>query len=54
MSANVDLNDRPDYDRVLQDIADYVLHFRAEPGEALDHALALCPPAVGEFVVRHW
>lgn len=32
MSANVDLNDRPDYDRVLQDIADYVLHFRAEPG----------------------
>ena len=25
-----------------------------EPGEALDHALALCPPAVGEYVVRHW
>lgn len=26
MSANVDLNNRPDYDRVLQNIADYVLH----------------------------
>lgn len=38
MSANADLNNRPDYDRVLQDIADYVLHFRAEPGEALDTA----------------
>ena len=25
MSANVDLNQRPDYDAVLQDIADYVL-----------------------------
>ncbi|WP_373456147.1 hypothetical protein, partial [Pseudomonas aeruginosa] len=24
MSANVDLNQRPDYDAVLQDIADYV------------------------------
>lgn len=38
MSANVDLNNRPDYDRVLQDIADYVLRFRAVPGEALDTA----------------
>jgi len=25
-----------------------------EPGEALDDALAHCPPAVGEYVVRHW
>ncbi|NER63651.1 2-methylcitrate dehydratase [Pseudomonas sp. MAFF212427] len=38
MSANVDLNNRPDYDRVLQDIADYVLQFSARPGEALDTA----------------
>ena len=30
MSANVDLNNRPDYDKVLQDIADYVLNFRTE------------------------
>ncbi|MDF5874996.1 hypothetical protein P4112_30390, partial [Pseudomonas aeruginosa] len=28
MSANVDLNQRPDYDAVLQDIADYVLDYR--------------------------
>ncbi|MDN7143010.1 2-methylcitrate dehydratase [Pseudomonas sp. JQ170] len=38
MSANVDLNNRPDYDRVLQDIADYVLHYTVESGEALDTA----------------
>ena len=38
MSANVDLNNRPDYDRVLQDIADYVLQFKAEAGEALNTA----------------
>jgi hypothetical protein len=25
-----------------------------EPGEALDEALGHCPPAVGEYVVRHW
>jgi hypothetical protein len=25
-----------------------------EPGEALDEALTRCPPAVGEYVVRHW
>lgn len=25
-----------------------------EPGAALDEALAQCPPAVGECVVRHW
>ena len=28
MSANVDLNNRPDYDKVLQDIADYVLNLQ--------------------------
>jgi 2-methylcitrate dehydratase len=30
MSANVDLNNRPDYDQVLQDIADYVLDYTIE------------------------
>ena len=25
-----------------------------EPGAALDEALTHCPPAVGEYVVRHW
>ncbi|MFK8330798.1 2-methylcitrate dehydratase [Pseudomonas sp. BJa5] len=38
MSANVDLNDRPDYDRVLQDIADYVLGYQVDSVEALDTA----------------
>jgi 2-methylcitrate dehydratase len=37
MSANVDLNNRPDYDQVLQDIADYVLITPSSP-EALDTA----------------
>jgi 2-methylcitrate dehydratase len=38
MSANVDLNNRPDYDHVLQDIADYVLDFKIESAEALNTA----------------
>ena len=38
MSANVDLNDRPAYDQVLQDIADYMLDYRIESAEALDTA----------------
>ncbi|MBA1275102.1 2-methylcitrate dehydratase [Stutzerimonas azotifigens] len=38
MSANVDLNERPDYDQVIQDIADYVLSYRVESAEALDTA----------------
>jgi len=38
MSANVDLNQRPDYDRVLQTLADYVLTYRVESPEALDTA----------------
>ena len=38
MSANVDLNNRPDYDTVIQDIADYVIHFKIESAEALDTA----------------
>ncbi len=31
MSANVDLNDRPDYDRVLQTLADYAIGYRSNP-----------------------
>ena len=38
MSANVDLNVRPGYDRVLQAIADYVLDYRVESALALDTA----------------
>ena len=38
MSANVDLNNRPDFDRVLQDIADYVLNYRITSQEALNTA----------------
>ncbi|GAB2794077.1 2-methylcitrate dehydratase [Halomonas shantousis] len=38
MSANVDLNNRPDYDAELQKIADYVLNYRIESPEALDTA----------------
>ncbi|CAM3692056.1 putative 2-methylcitrate dehydratase [Pseudomonas reidholzensis] len=38
MSANVDLNDRPDYDRVLQTLADYVLDYQVGSAEALDTA----------------
>lgn len=38
MSSNVDLNNRPDYDQVLQDIADYVLNYKVESALALDTA----------------
>lgn len=38
MSTNVDVNERPDYDQVLQDIADYVLNGKIESDEALDTA----------------
>ncbi|RRV05194.1 2-methylcitrate dehydratase [Pseudomonas sp. v388] len=38
MSQNVDVNNRPDYDQVLQDIADYVLNYQVESAEALDTA----------------
>lgn len=38
MSANVDLNQRPDYDKVLQDIADYVLNYDVTSDEAWDTA----------------
>ena len=38
MSVNVDLNNRPDYDQELQDIADYVLNYKVTSDEALDTA----------------
>lgn len=38
MSIHADPNLRPDYDRVLQDIADYVLDFDSPSPEALDTA----------------
>lgn len=34
MSANADQNLRPDYDQVIQDIADYVLHYQVQSAEA--------------------
>ncbi|MFD1381928.1 2-methylcitrate dehydratase [Rhodanobacter aciditrophus] len=38
MSANVDLNNRPEYDQVIQDIADYVMNYQVTSAEALDTA----------------
>ncbi len=38
MSATFDLNERPDYDDVLQTIADYVLTYRIDSTEAWDTA----------------
>ncbi len=38
MSTNVDMNDRPDYDQVIQDIADYVLNYEISSEEAMDTA----------------
>ncbi|WP_434777239.1 2-methylcitrate dehydratase [Neisseria sp. Ec49-e6-T10] len=38
MSANVEQNIRPEYDQVLQDIAEYVLNYQIESKEALDTA----------------
>lgn len=38
MSVNVDMNLRPDYDLVIQDIADYVRDYQVESSEALDTA----------------
>ncbi|HLA31625.1 MAG TPA: 2-methylcitrate dehydratase [Pseudomonas sp.] len=38
MSATYELNERPDYDQVIQDIADYVLDYRVESEEALNTA----------------
>ncbi|TBW51568.1 2-methylcitrate dehydratase [Marinobacter halodurans] len=38
MSATFDLNERPDYDDVLQKIADYALNYQVDSLEALDTA----------------
>jgi 2-methylcitrate dehydratase len=38
MTANTDQNQRPDYDDVLQTIADYVLNYRVESAEAWETA----------------
>ncbi len=38
MSANVDMNNRPEYDQVIQDIADYVLNYKIDSQEAMDTA----------------
>lgn len=36
MSANVDLNNRPEYDQEIQDIADYVLNYKITSEEAIE------------------
>ncbi len=41
MSANVDLNDRPDYDRVLQTLADYALGYRVDSAGSPGHRAQL-------------
>ncbi|WP_293758711.1 bifunctional 2-methylcitrate dehydratase/aconitate hydratase [uncultured Paraglaciecola sp.] len=38
MNSNADVNNRPDYDHVIQDIADYVLNYNVTSEEALDTA----------------
>jgi len=38
MSANVESNIRPDYDSVIQDIADYVIDYEIQSDEAMDTA----------------
>ncbi len=38
MSANVETNIRPDYDQVIQDIADYVINYKISSDEAMDTA----------------
>lgn len=38
MTSNADINIRPDYDQVIQDIADYVLTYKVISVEALDTA----------------
>jgi hypothetical protein len=43
-----------------EDAATLTQHFwhnigmKLEPGEALDRALVHCPPAISEYVIRHW
>lgn len=44
MNTNVDLTNRPDYDGIIQDIADYVLDDAIQSTEAFDTA---CNPLMG-------
>jgi 2-methylcitrate dehydratase len=47
MSNNVDLNQRPDYDDVLQQVADYVMTYEVASEEALDTARYCLMDALG-------
>ena len=47
MTSNADINIRPDYDQVIQDIADYVLTFTAFSPEALDTARSCLMDTLG-------
>jgi len=47
MSANVETNLRPDYDEVIQDIADYVLDYKIESNEAMDTARSCLMDTIG-------
>ncbi|WP_106478553.1 2-methylcitrate dehydratase [Phytohalomonas tamaricis] len=47
MSTNVDVNVRPDYDEVLQKIADYVLGYHIDSVEALDTARSCLMDTLG-------
>lgn len=38
MSANFDVNERPDYDQEIQDIVDYVINYEVTSADALDTA----------------
>ena len=42
MSLNVDYNLRPDYDEVIQDIANYVINYKVVSDEALTTARKNC------------
>ena len=47
MKANVETNERPDYDPELRGLADYVLHFEIESPEALTTARYALMDAIG-------
>ncbi|SDK21165.1 2-methylcitrate dehydratase [Microbulbifer yueqingensis] len=47
MAGNVEQNIRPDYDRVIQDIADYVLDYEIESEEAWDTARYCLMDSIG-------
>lgn len=47
MNSNADINNRPDYDHVIQDIADYVINFEVSSEEALNTARNCLMDTVG-------